>query len=104
MGMCFDMGHANLCPTSRHDDLGYLRSLGLHVPIIHVHGHENYGDTDTHLPLFTGPSRDNDSGLRRLLQILRKQRFGGAIILGPWPGPPELLVNARNRLGALDRE
>jgi sugar phosphate isomerase/epimerase len=101
VGMCFDMGHANLCATTRNDYIGYLDRLGAHVPIIHWHAHENWGDRDSHLPLFTGPSAQNDAGLRALVKRLRQQGFRGAAILEQWPVPPEKLVTVRERLRML---
>ncbi len=82
VGMCFDMGHANLFPATHNDYLGFIDRLGLHVPIIHWHAHENWGDRDSHLPLFTGPSRLNDTGVRGLVwrlihaRLSRQRRFG----------------------------
>lgn len=101
LGMCFDLGHANLCPDTRHDYLRYLDQLEAHVPIIHVHLHENFGDFDSHLTLFTGPAGDNDAGVRGVLERLARRRFIGCLILEQWPEPPELLVTARDRLRAM---
>ena len=66
VGMCLDTGHANLHAGTRHDYLGFVDRLGGHVPIIHWHAHENWGDRDSHLTLFTGPSAHDDRGLRGL--------------------------------------
>ena len=101
VGMCLDMGHANLCPATRNDYLGYVDRLGEHVPIIHWHAHENWGDRDSHLPLFTGPSARDDAGVRGLVRRLRRRGFRGSVILEQWPQPPELLLQARDRLQAL---
>ena len=98
VGMCLDVGHANLCPSTRNDYLGFVDRLGPQVPILHLHLHENWGDADSHLPLFTGPSAQNDSGLRGLLERLRARNFAGSIILEQWPQPPSLLDAARDRL------
>jgi sugar phosphate isomerase/epimerase len=100
-GMCLDMGHANLCPATRHDYLAFVNRLGSHVPIIHWHAHENWGDRDSHLPLFTGPSAGDDSGVRGLVERLWQRGFRGSVVLEQWPQPPELLVTARDRLRAL---
>jgi sugar phosphate isomerase/epimerase len=100
-GMCLDMGHANLCPATRNDYLGYVDRLGAHVPIIHWHAHENWGDRDSHLALFTGPSAQDDRGVRGLVQRLRRRGFQGSVVLEQWPDPPELLVQARDRLRQL---
>lgn len=100
-GMCLDIGHANLCAPTRNNFIHYLDALALKVPIIHVHAHENYGDADSHLTLFTGPARTDDTGVRAFLARLRRRNYRGAIILEQWPHPPELLVEAATRLRAL---
>ena len=97
-GMCFDLGHANLCEATRNDYLRFLDGLSEQIPIIHLHLHENYGDRDNHLTLFTGPSRDNTAGLEGLFERLARRGFAGCAILEQWPWPPSLLVDARNRL------
>jgi sugar phosphate isomerase/epimerase len=101
VGMCLDMGHANLCPATRNDYLGYVDRLGPQVPIIHWHAHENWGDRDSHLPLFTGPSARNDAGVRGLVERLKQRGFNGSVVLEQWPDPPELLVRARDGLRKL---
>jgi phosphoglucan,water dikinase len=98
VGMCLDLGHANLCRRTRNDYLRYIDLLHENVPIVHVHLHENFGDSDSHLPLFTGPSAQDDSGIRDLLERLREREFAGSIILEQWPVPPSLLNAARRRL------
>lgn len=98
VGMCFDLGHANLCGATRNDYLGYLDQLSPRVPIVHVHVHENRGDTDSHLSLFTGPAAADDRGIRGFLDRLRRRRYHGSIILEQWPDPPSLLSAARDRL------
>ncbi len=103
VGMCLDLGHANLCEQTRNDYLRFVDLLDPHVPIIHIHLHENYGDSDSHLPLFTGPSRKDDSGIRGLVERLRKRLFSGSMILEQWPQPESLLDEARNRLVAMTR-
>ncbi|HZY86787.1 MAG TPA: TIM barrel protein [Gemmataceae bacterium] len=101
IGMCLDVGHANLCAETHNDFVGYLDALAPEVPIIHVHAHENRGDRDSHLTLFTGPSREDDRAIRGLLRRLRRRDYGGAIILEQWPDPPELLAEAATRLREL---
>lgn len=101
VGMCLDLGHANLCASSRNDYIGYLDRLALHVPIMHVHFHENYGDQDSHMTLFTGPSGLSDIGVRGVIERLKKRKFHGSIILEQWPEPHSLLVSARDRLRLL---
>lgn len=98
VGMCLDIGHANLSSTTPNDYLGFCDRLNPSVPIIHAHLHENWGDADSHLPLFTGPAARNDSGIRGLLARFKNRGFSGSIILEQWPHPPSLLNTARNRL------
>lgn len=98
VGVCFDMGHANLCAATLNDYLAFIDRLDPRVPIIHLHLHENWGDADSHLPLFTGPASRDDAGLRGLLARLQRRHFSGAAILEQWPNPPSLLDQARERL------
>ena len=104
VGMCLDIGHANLCAATRNDYLQFLDRLDPHVPIIHLHVHENWGNSDSHLPLFTGPAGRDDSGIRGLLQRLKARSFSGSFILEQWPQPPTLLDHTRDRLRALLNE
>ena len=97
-GMCFDLGHANLHPATRNDYLDFLDRLSPRVPIIHLHLHENHGDHDSHLTLFTGPAKDNVAGLQGLWRRLERRCFCGAAILEQWPQPRSLLIEARDRL------
>ena len=101
VGFCLDSGHANLHHGTRHDYVRFVDLLGDHVPIIHWHAHENWGDRDSHLPLFTGPSAKDDRGLRGLVRRLKQRGFAGSVILEQWPNPPEQLVMSRNRLTEL---
>jgi len=98
VGMCLDLGHANLCAETANDYLGYMDKLSPAVPIIHVHLHENFGDRDSHLALFTGPSANDPSGIEGFLARLVARGFSGAIILEQWPEDPRALVSARDRL------
>jgi sugar phosphate isomerase/epimerase len=100
-GMCLDIGHANLCAATPNNFIRYLDALSPAVPIIHLHAHENHGDRDSHLTLFTGPAREDDSGIRALVERLHRRRYRGAMILEQWPHPPELLVEAAMRLRTL---
>jgi sugar phosphate isomerase/epimerase len=97
-GMCFDLGHANLFSETHNNYWRYLDALDPGVPICHLHLHENFGDDDTHLTLFTGPARNNATGIAGLLSRLRRRRFSGCAILEQWPDPPSLLVHARDGL------
>ncbi|MBE9582430.1 MAG: TIM barrel protein [Proteobacteria bacterium] len=98
VGMCLDIGHANLCEATRNDYIRFIDLLDPGIPVIHVHMHENYGDYDSHLPLFTGPAGKDASGIMAVIGRMRKRRFSGCIILEQWPQPPSLLIEARNRL------
>lgn len=101
VGMCLDIGHANLCGTTHNDFIKYIDQLQPHVPILHVHAHENFGDGDSHLTLFTGPSAKNDGGIKLFLERMLTRKFDGSIILEQWPQPVQLLVDARARLRAM---
>jgi phosphoglucan,water dikinase len=98
VGMCLDLGHANLSGATRNNYLAFVDRLNTEVPIIHLHLHENWGDGDTHLTLFTGPASRNDSGIRGFIERMRKREFSGSIIFEQWPQPPTLLNQARERL------
>jgi len=98
VGMCLDLGHANLFPGTINDYLAYIERLAPHVPIVHLHLHENYGDDDTHMPLFSGPSERDPSGIERFVERMKLRGFSGCIILEQWPHPPSLLNQARDRL------
>ena len=96
--MCLDLGHANLSSFSRNNFLKFLDLLDPDIPIIHIHMHENYGDNDSHLPIFTGPAGENDLGIQEFIHRMRKRRYSGSIIFEQWPEPPTLLNEARDRL------
>jgi sugar phosphate isomerase/epimerase len=98
VGMCFDLGHANLFDATRNNYWRYFDALSPRVRVIHLHLHENHGDKDSHLPLFTGPLSYNATGLAGLLRRLQQRNFDGCAILEQWPQPPSLLVNARDGL------
>jgi sugar phosphate isomerase/epimerase len=98
VGVCFDLGHANLFEDTRSDYLSFLRRLSPDAPVIHVHLHENRGDLDSHLTLFTGPASESPAGIGEFLRELRRRHFDGSLILEQWPEPPVLLVEARERL------
>jgi sugar phosphate isomerase/epimerase len=98
VGMCMDVGHANLCDATRNDYLKFVDLLDPEVPIIHVHLHENYGDCDSHQVLFTGPARQDASGIEGFVERIKKRGFSGSFILEQWPERPALLKQARNRL------
>ena len=101
VGMCLDLGHANLCPQTLNDYLKFIDLLDPQIPIIHVHMHENYGDYDSHLVIFTGPAGKDLSGIGGFLDRLCERRFSGSIILEQWPQPPILLNAARNTLAEM---
>lgn len=98
IGMCLDSGHANLFEGTHNNYLAFIDQLGKHVPIIHWHAHENWGDRDSHLPLFTGPSSIDDSGLWELIQRLKERKFEGSVVFEQWPNPPEVLLETHRRL------
>jgi len=104
VGMCLDLGHANLCAATRNDFLKFFDRLDPQLPLNHLHLHENWGDRDSHLPLFTGPSGRDDSGIRGLMERVQRRNFSGSIILEQWPQPPSLLNHARDRLMKLINE
>jgi sugar phosphate isomerase/epimerase len=104
VGMCLDVGHANLHAGTNNDYIAYVDRLRPEVAIIHVHLHENNGDRDSHLVIFTGPSARDPSGVQALLDRLEKRAFAGNVILEQWPQPPEQLAQARDRLLALVRK
>lgn len=97
-GMCFDLGHANLYGATQNNYWRYLDALTPEVCVNHLHLHENSGDRDSHLPLFTGPARNNATGIAGMLSRVRQRGFDGCIILEQWPSPPSLLTNARDGL------
>jgi sugar phosphate isomerase/epimerase len=101
VGMCLDIGHANLYNGTHNDYLAYLNRLSPEVPIIHAHLHENHGDRDSHLVLFTGPAASEPLGISTLMKQLRQRGFEGNLVLEQWPTPPDLLVMARDRLMSL---
>ncbi len=98
LGMCLDMGHANLCSATRNNYLAFVDLLDPAIPVIHLHMHENFGDSDSHLPVFTGPSAMDPSGISGLIKRLRRRHFAGCMILEQWPRPAGLLNQARERL------
>jgi len=98
VGMCLDLGHANLCEATQNDYLRFVDLLDPEVPIIHVHLHENYGDCDSHQVLFTGPAKEDVSGIEGFITRMKARGFSGSIILEQWPETPMLLKEARNRL------
>jgi sugar phosphate isomerase/epimerase len=97
-GMCFDLGHANLFGATQNNYWRYLDVLAPGVRIIHLHLHENFGDLDSHLPLFTGPAGNNATGIAGMLSRVRQRGFEDCAILEQWPQPPSLLANARDGL------
>lgn len=98
VGMCLDLGHANLWIGTRNNYLEYIDRLQPHVPVIHLHVHENWGDTDSHLTLFTGPAGRADASVRGFVGRMKRRGFSGSLILEQWPQPPSLLNQARDAL------
>ena len=104
VGMCLDSGHANLYQGTLNEYLMFIDQIDSQVPIIHVHLHENYGDADSHLPLFRGPAKKDAFGIQGLLKRLIRRNFSGCLILEYWPQPPTLLNEARDTLRAIIRK
>jgi sugar phosphate isomerase/epimerase len=98
VGMCLDLGHANLCNATRNDYLKFVDMLEPHVSVIHIHMHENYGDYDSHLSFFTGPAGKDLTGIRGFIKRIKNRNFSGCVILEQWPHPESLLNETRNRL------
>jgi sugar phosphate isomerase/epimerase len=98
VGMCLDVGHANLHVGTRNDYIGYMDRLRPDVPIIHLHLHENNGEQDSHLVIFTGPAGRDPTGVTALLDRLAQRGFAGNVILEQWPQPADQLTRARDRL------
>jgi sugar phosphate isomerase/epimerase len=98
VGMCLDIGHANLHESTRNNYLKFIELLGPSVPVIHMHMHENFGDRDSHLSFFTGPAARDTSAVQGIVNHLKKRGFSGSVILEQWPDPPLLLNEARDRL------
>ena len=98
VGMCFDIGHANLYKHKHNDYLGYFDQIDNKIPIIHIHLHENYGDYDSHLTFFTGPSSNNEDGINGFIERLLKRDFAGSIVMEQWPNDPSILNNTRSKL------
>lgn len=98
VGMCLDIGHANLYAQTNNDYLKFVDRLDSKVPIIHLHMHENYGGFDSHMTLFTGPSGKNPAGIVGFMERMQKRNFSGSIILEQWPQTPFLLNEARKKL------
>jgi sugar phosphate isomerase/epimerase len=101
VGLCLDLGHANLHHATRNDYLLYLRAIHESVPVIHIHAHENHGDADSHLPFFSGPAAYDERGVHAFAEWLKTRHFVGAVIMEQWPDPPDLLERARERLKEL---
>lgn len=97
VGMCLDIGHANLFAETGNDFLRYVECLDRQVAIFHLHAHENFGDRDSHLPLFSGPSAQDDSKIRALAGWLKDRHFSGSVVMEQWPQPPEILIKTRQK-------
>ncbi len=98
VGMCIDIGHANCCEATRNDYIGFIDRLQPNVRIIHAHIHENWGDRDSHLPLFTAASAQDDTGIRLFLARLEQRGYAGSMIMEQWPDDRTILVNIYDRL------
>ncbi len=98
VGMCIDIGHANCCEATRNDYIGFIDRLRSDVRIIHAHVHENWGDKDSHLPLFTAAAAKDDTGVRLFIERLRQRGYTGSLIMEQWPDDRDILANIFNRL------
>ena len=101
VGMCLDIGHANCCDATRNDYIGFIDRLDSKVSINHCHVHENWGDSDSHLALFTASSADNDTGVRLFIDRLKGRNYSGSLIMEQWPDEHELLENIFIRLNGM---
>ncbi|MDR0868564.1 MAG: TIM barrel protein [Planctomycetota bacterium] len=104
LGMTLDLGHANCNPYTRNDYMRFLNELPANARIFHVHAHENWGEIDSHLTLFTGPSAKDDHGIKLAVQFLAQKNFSGSVILEQFPQPPDQLDRAFVRLKNFFRE
>ncbi|GHV21227.1 hypothetical protein AGMMS49959_10020 [Planctomycetales bacterium] len=104
LGMTLDLGHANCNPYTRNDYMRFLNELPVNARIFHVHAHENWGEIDSHLTLFTGPSAKDDHGIKLAVQFLAQKNFSGSVILEQFPQPPDQLDRAFVRLKNFFRE
>ena len=101
VGMCIDIGHANCCEATRNDYIGFIDRLNENVRIIHAHVHENWGDSDSHLPLFTAAAAKNDTGVRLFIDRLKERNYSGSLIMEQWPDEHEILNNIFVRLSGI---
>lgn len=101
VGLCLDIGHANCCAATRNDFIRFIDLLSPAVHIIHCHVHENWGDRDSHLTLFTGPAKKHPGGVQAFLDRLRQRDYNGVLVLEQFPEPRTLLLQAENRLREL---
>lgn len=97
VGLCLDVGHANLHEPFRNRYLDYIAAIPPALPVMHVHLHENFGDRDAHLTPFTGPSAQDPSGMANLVSFLAGRGFDGLVIMETWPQPADLLLYAATR-------
>lgn len=103
-GLCLDIGHAGIFAETRGDFCAYLGRIAEFVPISHLHIHENDGELDQHLPLFTGKCSTDEEPVKKLISILKARGFSGSMIMEQWPSPPEILVATRSHLLDLLKE
>jgi sugar phosphate isomerase/epimerase len=101
VGLCFDFGHTLLCQETGGSPIRFLQELRGEIPVLHCHLHENCGDRDSHMTLFTGPLGQDPNPLRQVLEALAQADYAGSMILEQWPEPRDQLIQARNRLREL---
>jgi sugar phosphate isomerase/epimerase len=98
VGFCFDMGHANLCNDTRNNYHAFFDRLGGDIPLLHLHLFENWGDEDSHLPLFSGSNGQYSEGLKGIIYRLGKHPFEGAAMLASRLEDMVLAASARIQL------
>src|SRR5262249_52318194 len=103
VGVCLDVGHANLHPGTRNDYIGYLDRLRPNLPLLPLPLHEPRGAGAAPLSLSPAPAGRDPLGVAALLDRLARRGFDGSAILEQWPQPPEMLVQAREKLLELAR-
>lgn len=83
IGMCFDVGHANIHSNTQNDYIRYLDILDPDIHIGHFHLHKNSGQEDSHQILYKDPD-GFETGIGILLFRIIKRGFTGNIIMEHW--------------------
>lgn len=90
VGLTFDAGHANIATKNPYKFL-----MGVDSRIKHLHLHNNFSDTDSHLSITNGTI-----DFRMIIDILSKRNFSGIGILEYWR--PEFFERDINFLRELE--